>query len=78
MVVMVQLGSTEEVGYHVVHARAMLSSNGQVVAQGNAVQLTQQASECFTACCLSVDDMHVGAVVDVEQQRLPDQPRPVR
>jgi hypothetical protein len=37
--VAVQLGPTEEVGEYVVHSRAVLRADGEVVSQGDAVQL---------------------------------------
>ena len=48
----------------------MLGADRQVVLQRDAVQLAEQPGEGLAACSLSVDDVHVGAVVHVEQQRL--------
>lgn len=77
MVVAVPLGPAEKVGELVVYAGAVLGPDGQVVAQRDAVQLAQQAGERLAARGLPVDDVHVRAVVHVEQQRLAAQQRAV-
>jgi transketolase len=77
VVVAVQRWATEEVGQHVVHSRAVLRTDGQIVAQGKSVQLAEQAGKHLAACSLPVDDVHVRAVVHVEQQRLAVQQRAV-
>lgn len=41
-------------------------SDGEVVLEGKSVELSKQGSELFAARGLSVDDMHVALVVDVE------------
>jgi hypothetical protein len=66
--VLMQLGARQEVRQRVVHPRPVTGADGEVVLQGNAVQLTEQTSESFAASGLSVDDVYVGAVVDVEEQ----------
>jgi len=77
MIVMVERWTAEEVGQHVVHSGPVLRADGQVVAQGQAVQLTEEASQHLAACRLPVDDVNVRAVVHVEQQRLTVQQRAV-
>ena len=51
----------------------MPRADGQVVAQGEAVQLAEQAGQQLAPCGLSVDDVNIRAVVHVEQQRLAGQ-----
>jgi hypothetical protein len=77
VVVAVQIGPAEEVGERVVDSRAVLRANGDVVLAGDAVELTEQASEGLAACRLPVDDVHVGGVVDVKEHGLTRQQRGV-
>jgi hypothetical protein len=77
VVVVVQLGSTEEVGEDVVHSWAVLCANGEVVLAGNTVELTEQAGERLAARCLTVDDVDVGEVVHVEEHGLTCQQRSI-
>ena len=77
VVVTVQVGSAEEVGQRVVDSRAVLCADGDVVLAGDAVQLAEQAGECLAASRLSVDDVDVGHVVDVEEHGLTGQQRGV-
>jgi hypothetical protein len=75
--VSVQLRTAEEVGERVVYAGAVHCADVDVVLAGDAVQLTEQASEGLAARRLPVDDVHVGEVVDVEQHGLTCQRRGV-
>ncbi len=77
MVVAVQLGSAEEVCQRVVHAGAVLRSDGDVVLAGDAVELPEQAGEHFAARRLPVDDVHVRGVIHVEEHGLTGQQRGV-
>ena len=77
VLIAVELRSAEEVGERVVDARTVHSAYGHVVREGQAVQLPQQAGEQLAARRLSIDDMHVGCVVDVEQHGLTRQQRGV-
>ena len=43
----------------------------------DAVELAKQASKCCAACRLSIDDVHIRGVVDVEQHGLTGQQRGV-
>jgi hypothetical protein len=65
-VVNVELAA-EEIGPDVLDSGPTLGLNGDVV-EGDAVQLGQEAGECFAAGRLAVDDVNVGAVIDVEEQ----------
>ena len=60
VVVAVQLGSTEEVGQRVVHPWAVYRADGNVVLEGEAVQLTEQDGEHLAACGLPIDDVDIG------------------
>jgi hypothetical protein len=42
-------------------------SDGEVVMEGEGVELTEQGSEQFAARSLPIDDVNVGAVVNVEK-----------
>jgi hypothetical protein len=64
----VQLSPAEEVGESVLDSRPVAGPNGEVVAQGDAVELAQEAGEGWAASRLTVDDVYIGAVVDVEHQ----------
>jgi hypothetical protein len=42
-------------------------SDGEVVLEGESVELTEQGSEQFAARGLPIDDVNIGAVVNVEE-----------
>jgi hypothetical protein len=77
VVVAVQLGPAEEVGQRVVDSWAVLRAEGDVVLASDAIELAKQASECFAACRLPVDDVDVRLVVHVEEHGLTGQQRGV-
>ena len=77
MVAAVQLGAAEEIRQRVVHAGAVLGADGDVVGEGDAVELPQQAGEGLAARRLAVDDVHVGEVINVEEHGLTGQQRGV-
>jgi hypothetical protein len=68
VVVVVECGAGEEVGQRVVDSRTMNRLDGEVVVKSESVQLTKQGSELFAARSLPIDDVHIGAVVNVEEQ----------
>jgi hypothetical protein len=67
---LVQLGAGQEVCQRVVDAGPVASLYEEVVSEGGSVELSEQASERLAACALSIDDVHVGAVVDEKEERL--------
>lgn len=67
MPVVMQLGAAEEVSQRIVHTWPMLGLDGDIIAESDAVKLTKEASEHFTPSCLSIDDVYISAVIDIEE-----------
>jgi hypothetical protein len=64
---LMELGTRQKICQHIVNPWSMLCSDGNVVLQSDAVQLTQKRCESLAACRLSIDDVHVGCVIDVKE-----------
>jgi hypothetical protein len=64
---LMELGTRQKVCQYIVDSWSMLCSDGDVVLQSDAVQLTQKRCESLAACRLSIDDVHVGCVIDVKE-----------